>query len=87
MDRQIARLKKLCDEAQNPEWNEEMQRVVGATAAQIAFVSAHRPGLIRALWSHFEATSDKCGCSNVSHENPDCSVRLIQKLLLEEELH
>jgi hypothetical protein len=45
----------------------------------------HPPGLVKALWMHFEATRDRCGCSTAAHERPECSVALVQRLLLEGE--
>ena len=53
---------------------------------QKAFLRDHPPGLVNALWAHFEATCERCGCKTPAHERPDCEVRLIERLLLEQEL-
>jgi hypothetical protein len=85
MDREIARRKKLCEQAEDPEWGEAMVLARNLSAPQIAFLREHPPGLVNALWSHFEATCDKCGCTSLAHERPECSVRLIERLLVDEE--
>ena len=87
MDNEIEQLKKLCEEAQNADWNEVIERAVNLRESEKAFIQAHRPGIVKALWSHFQMTRDKCGCTSANHERAICSVRLIEKLLLEEELH
>jgi hypothetical protein len=86
MDREIERRRTLCAAADNPEWEEVLARARSLSAAQKAFIKDHPPGLVRALWAHFELTRDRCGCATPAHEGRDCQVRLIEKLLLEEEL-
>jgi len=86
MDREIARRCAVCAAADNPEWEEVIARARSLSAAQKAFIKGHPPGLVRALWAHFEATRDHCGCATSSHEGKACQVRLIEKLLLEQEL-
>ena len=86
MDREIERRRTLCEAADNPEWEEVIARARSLSAAQKAFIKDHPPGLVRALWAHFERTRDRCGCATPAHEGQDCQVRLIEKLLLEEEL-
>ncbi|HLF11844.1 MAG TPA: hypothetical protein VJA26_11575 [Gammaproteobacteria bacterium] len=85
MDKEIARRKTLCELADNPEWDETVVLARNLSAEQKAFLKEHPPGLVKALWNHFEATRDQCGCESVSHERPDCSVRLIERLLIDEE--
>jgi len=86
MDREIERRRALCAAADNPEWEEVIAAIGNLSVAQSAFIKDHPPGLVRALWAHFERTRDRCGCSTAAHEGRDCQVRLIDKLLLEQEL-
>jgi hypothetical protein len=84
MDAEVKRRKQLCERASDPEWDV----VVAAgklTAVQQDFIRAHPPGLVAALWAHFDATRDVCGCSSPGHEKADCPVGLIERLLLEDE--
>jgi hypothetical protein len=85
MDAEVQRRKKLCEKADGAEWEETVLLARNLDAAQKAFLEEHPPGLVRALWSHFEATRDRCGCITAIHERPGCSVRLIERLLLDEE--
>ena len=81
---EIERRKTLCEEAQNPDW----ESVAGSSNLEErdrVFLKAHPPGLVGALWSHFEATREKCGCSTPSHERSDCSVALVERLLRDEQ--
>lgn len=75
----------ICEQAQNAEWDDIVASAERLDAAQRAFLSEHPPGLVRALWNHFDATRDKCGCSAPTHERPECTVRFIERLLLEEQ--
>jgi hypothetical protein len=85
MDKEIHRRTKLCERADNPEW-EAVAVARNLDADQKAFLKAHPPGLVKALWQHFDATRDRCGCATPAHERPGCSVGLIEKLLLDEEV-
>ena len=85
MDTEIARRKKLCEQAEDPEWDEAVLLARNLSTQQKAFLREHPPGLVNALWTHFEGTRDKCGCTSFAHERPDCSVRLIERLLVDEE--
>ena len=85
MDKEIARRKTLCQLAENPEWEETVLLARNLNTAQKAFLREHPPGLVNALWNHFEVTRDKCGCTSAAHERPNCSVRLIERLLIDEE--
>ena len=86
MDLEIEHRRALCAAADNPEWEQVIARARNLSVAQKAFLKDHPPGLVRALWAHFERTRDHCGCTTPAHEGRDCQVRLIEKLLLEEEL-
>lgn len=85
MDKEIARRKKICEQAENAEWEDVIPFMSGLEREQRAFLKAHPPGLVKALWAHFEATRDKCGCTSASHERADCPAKLIERLLLDEE--
>ena len=85
MDKEIARRKTICERAENAEWEDVIPLFADLKSEQREFLKAHPPGLVRALWSHFEATRDKCGCTSASHERADCPARLIERLLLDEE--
>ena len=85
MDIQLKRKKKLAEQARNAEWQELVTVIEHLGENEKAFLREHPPGLVNALWIHFEATRDKCGCESPNHEQPDCSVRLIERLLLDEE--
>ena len=76
----------VCEKALNAEWDD----VVASAAdrlddAQRAFLSEHPPGLVMALWDHFDVTREECGCTSPTHERADCTVRFIERLLLDEE--
>jgi hypothetical protein len=86
MDQEIARRRDLCKSADTAEWEGIVSLARNLPAPQRAYLKDHPPGLVGALWRHFEATRDRCGCATPSHERPGCAVRLIEKLLLDEEL-
>lgn len=85
MDRSIARYVELCERADTPEWTELVVVPRRLTPEQKAFLHAHPPGLVRALWAHFMATRDRCGCGTAAHD-PTCAVPLVERLVLEAEL-
>jgi hypothetical protein len=85
MDQDIARKRHLCEAAENAEWVDRISAAAGLSDAEKRFIEAHPPGLIRALWGHFEATRDVCGCRTPVHERADCPAGLIERLLLGEE--
>jgi hypothetical protein len=85
MNGEIARRMTLCERAGNPDWEDVVQLAGNLKDAEKAFIREHPPGLVEALWRHFDATRDKCGCTSSSHERPECTVRLIERLLLDEE--
>jgi hypothetical protein len=85
MEKEIRRRAELCERAQNPEWEDVIVLAKNLDAPQKAFLREHPPGLVKALWSHFAATREACGCKSPTHERPDCTVRLIERLLLDEE--
>ncbi|HLF10829.1 MAG TPA: hypothetical protein VJA26_06410 [Gammaproteobacteria bacterium] len=85
MEQEIQRRIELCERAQNPDWEEVIVLAKHLDAAQKAFLREHRPGLVKALWNHFDATRGQCGCRSTSHERPGCTVGLIEKLLLDEQ--
>lgn len=84
MEREIQRRSRVCEAAENPDW-EDVVALSGLDAAQRAFLTEHPPGLVRALWKHFDATRDACGCKSPTHERPECTVRFIERLLLDEQ--
>jgi hypothetical protein len=51
-----------------------------------AYLHEHPPGLVRALWAHFDATRDRCGCTTPGHEREGCTVPLVERLLLDGEI-
>ncbi|HEY7671672.1 MAG TPA: hypothetical protein VIC71_05595 [Gammaproteobacteria bacterium] len=85
MEKEIRRRAELCERAQNAEWEDVIMLAKNLDADQKAFLREHRPGLVKALWSHFDATRGACGCRSATHERPECTVRLIERLLLDEE--
>jgi hypothetical protein len=86
MDREIKHKIDLCERADAAEWEEVVALARHLTQEQKAFLREHPPGLVRALWAHFEATRDRCGCATAAHERPACTVPLVDRLLLEAEL-
>jgi hypothetical protein len=85
MDKEIRRRAQLCERAQNPDWEDVIALAENLNASQKAFIKEHPPGLVKALWSHFDATRGQCGCKSPTHERHDCTVRLIERLLLDEQ--
>lgn len=85
MDAEIRHKIDLSNQAQDAEWEEIVAAIPGLSQALRRFFHEHPPGLVKALWNHFDATRDQCGCSSSSHERPECTVRLIERLLLDEQ--
>lgn len=85
MEKEIQRRSQLCERAQNPDWEDVIAFAENLDASQRAFLKEHPPGLVKALWSHFDATRDACGCKSDMHERPGCTVRLIERVLLDEQ--
>jgi hypothetical protein len=83
MNTGIERRIELCSRADDAEWEELVVVARHLGKNQKAFMQAHPPGLVRALWLHFAATRDRCGCSTAAHERAECAVPLIERLLLE----
>lgn len=83
MNTGIERRVELCSRAEDAEWEELVVLARHLGREQKAFMQAHPPGLVRALWLHFAATRDRCGCQTAAHERTDCTVPLIERLLLE----
>lgn len=86
MDREITRKIDLCARADDAEWDEAVLGMQNLTKEQKIFLREHPPGLVKALWSHFDATRGRCGCTTAAHERPECSVALIERLLLDGEV-
>jgi hypothetical protein len=86
MDREIRVKIELCERADNAEWDEVIVRACDLRPEQTAFLREHPPGLVKALWTHFDGTRDRCGCTTPAHERPGCAVPLIERLLLDGEL-
>jgi hypothetical protein len=85
MDTEIRHKIEVCDRAQDAEWEEIVAAISRLDKAQRSFLYEHPPGLVKALWSHFDATRGQCACTSPSHERADCTVRLIERLLLDEQ--
>jgi hypothetical protein len=85
VDKEIRRRAELCERAQSPEWEEVIMLAKNLDSAEKAFLREHPPGLVKALWTHFETTREACGCKSPTHERSGCTVRLIERLLLDEE--
>jgi hypothetical protein len=85
MDREIKRKIELCARADDAEWEELLLAVKNLGKDQRAFLREHPPGLVEALWRHFDATRDRCGCNTTAHERPECSVALVERLLVDGE--
>lgn len=85
MNGEIQKRIALCEQAANPDWEDVVLLAENLKAAEKDFLRAHPPGLVEALWKHFEATRDHCGCATPAHERSGCHVRLIERLLLDEE--
>jgi hypothetical protein len=85
VEREIRRKVELCERAENAEWEEVIVLAKNLDAAQRDFLREHRPGLVKALWGHFDATRGQCGCTSAAHERAGCTVRLIERLLLDEQ--
>jgi hypothetical protein len=85
MDKEIARRKKICERAEDAEWEDAILLVRDLPGALKEFLKAHPPGLVGALWSHFERTRDQCGCTTAAHERPGCPAGLIERVLLDQD--
>jgi len=85
MEPEVERRIRLCREAQTPDWNSVITRTRGLRETNRKFLIAHPPGLVKALWNHYELTREACGCATPSHENPNCTVRLVDRLLADEQ--
>lgn len=85
MEAEIKRRIGLCRDAQTPDWNSVIARVEKLAKNEQEYLIAHPPGLVKALWNHYEATQEACGCQSPNHEKVDCSVRLVDRLLADEE--
>ena len=85
MDREIKRKIELCERADDAEWDDVVASAKHLAQAQKAYLREHPPGLVKALWAHFDATRDRCGCDTATHERSGCTVPFIEKLLLEAE--
>ncbi|HVY64157.1 MAG TPA: hypothetical protein VHH11_04970 [Gammaproteobacteria bacterium] len=86
MDREIERRIEVCARADDAEWDELVLGARNLGKAQMTFLREHPPGLVRALWLHFEATRDRCGCATTAHERPECTVPLVERLLQDGEI-
>lgn len=84
MNGDITRRQELCELAVSPDWEAVVLLADTLQPTERAYMRAHPPGLVGALWRHFEATRDKCGCDSLTHERPDCTVRWVERLLDEE---
>jgi hypothetical protein len=85
MENEIRRRTQLCERAQNPDWEDVVVLAKNLDEPQKAFLTSHPPGLVKALWSHFDGTRGQCGCQSPTHERPGCTVRLIERLLLDDQ--
>lgn len=85
MESEIRRKVQLCQRAADAEWEEVVAIAKDLDDVQKAFLKEHTPGLVAALWKHFDATRGQCGCRSPTHERPGCTVRLIERLLLDDQ--
>jgi hypothetical protein len=85
MDTAVRQKIEVCNRAQDAEWEEVVAAASGLDKPQRSFLHEHSPGLVKALWNHFDATRGQCECTSPPHERPDCTVRLIERLLLDEQ--
>jgi hypothetical protein len=86
MDQEVKRKIESCERADNAEWDEVVLQAGNLRAEQKTYMREHPPGLVKALWTHFDATRERCGCKTPAHEQPGCTVLLIERLLLDGEL-
>jgi hypothetical protein len=85
MESEIRRKIDICSRAQNAEWAEAVAAANNLNASQRAFLHEHPPGMVKALWNHFDATRGRCGCASPTHERRECTVPLIERLLRDEQ--
>jgi hypothetical protein len=85
MDAEIERRRSLCQAAQQPDWDDVVLLARDISDEVRAYLDAHPPGLVRALWTHFDATREHCGCLLPTHERPECQVRLVERLPIDQE--
>jgi hypothetical protein len=86
MDPEIKHKVERCEHADSAEWGEVVALAQNLGTEQKAFIREHPPGLVKALWMHFAATRDRCGCKTSSHELPGCAVGLVERLLLDADI-
>lgn len=84
MESELKRRVVECTQADDAEWEEAVVMASSLSSLQKRFLRDHPPGLIKALWQHFDATRDRCGCDNSAHERPECVVPLIERVLRDE---
>ncbi len=85
MESEVERRMNLCREAQHPDWNGVVAVARNLEHKEREFLVAHPPGLVKALWNHYQATRDDCGCELPSHEKTSCTVMLVERLLADEQ--
>jgi hypothetical protein len=84
MDSEIKRRMQECAQADVAEWEEVVVNASPLSREQRRFLQDHPPGLIKALWQHFDMTRDRCGCESPTHERPECAVPWIDRMLRDE---
>jgi hypothetical protein len=82
---EMERRRSLCERADTADWEDLVARARPFSTAQKAYLAEHPPGLVGALWQHFARTRERCGCTTAAHEQADCRVPLIERLLLDQE--
>lgn len=85
MGTEVERRMNLCRDAQDPDWNGVIALAGNLEHKEREFLVAHPPGLVKALWDHYRATQDGCGCASPSHEKASCTVMLVERLLADEQ--
>ena len=85
MESELERRIGLCRDAQTPEWNSVIADAKVMDNAYRQYLIAHPPGLVKALWNHYEATREACDCETPTHEKAACTSRLIDRLLADEQ--
>jgi len=85
METEVERRMNLCRETQDPDWNSAIALAGNLGDKERAFLVAHPPGLVKALWDHYRETQGRCDCASPSHEKAGCTAMLIERLLADEQ--
>lgn len=61
MDAEIRHKIGISNQTQDAEWEEIVAAIPGLNQAMRRFLHEHPPGLVKALWNHFDATRISAG--------------------------